>query len=366
MPEKLDLIQTLREMTGIVALSGREQNMIRYMKAHMSAYCDDIYVDNMGNVIGTIRGQNNLAPSLMIFAHMDQLGLLVRRIETNGYLRLERLGGVPEKSLLAQRVVVEAEDGTLIPGVIGTKSHHVTPQDEKNKVPPYTQLYVDIGATSKAEVESLGVHVGAAVVYAPTFEVLNGRFISATSIDNRAGCFTLLRILEGLHENRPQGTVYVVATTQEEFNLRGALPAAQRLQPNLAICLDLVVAADTPDLQGHSDIALGAGPIISLYSFHGRGTLNGLLPHPGFAAYAIQVARESSITIQRGVTLGVLTDASYVQLVGDGIPTLDLAYPCRYTHSPIETIAPDDLEKLAQWVTQIAWSLNADFTLTRE
>lgn len=366
MPEKLDLIQTLHELTSIVALSGFEQNMIRYMKAHMSPYCDDIRVDNMGNVIGTVHGQSSDVPSLMIFAHMDQLGLLVRRVEANGYLRLERLGGIPEKSLLAQRVVVETEDGTLIPGLIGTKSHHVTPQDEKNKVPPYTQLYVDIGATSKAEVERMGIYVGAAVAYAPSFTVLNGRLVSATSIDNRGGCFALLRILEALHENRPQGTVYVVATTQEEFNIRGVLPAAQVLQPKLAICLDLVVAADTPDLAGHSDITLGAGPIISLYSFHGRGTLNGLRPHPGFAKHAIHIAHENNLTIQRAVSLGLLTDASYVQVVGEGIPTLDLAYPCRYTHSPIETIAPDDLEKLAAWVAMIAFSLNSDFALSRE
>lgn len=366
MPSNFDTVETLRELTGLVALSGHERRMIRYMKEKMTPYADEVRVDNMGNVIATLNGRDAAAPSLMVFAHMDQLGFVVRKIEADGYLRLERLGGVPGKSLLAQRMVVEAEDGTLIPAVLGTKSHHVTPQEEKYQVPLYTHLYVDIGATSREEVENQGVYVGAPVVYKPAFEVLGDRYISATSVDNRGGCFCILRILEALHQDRPQGTVYVVATVQEEYNLRGVLPAAQTLKPDLAIALDIIVSADTPDLTDLSDIALGKGPILNLYSFHGRGTLIGLIPHPSMVKHAIKCAHENDISFQRVASMGLMTDASYLQLVGEGIPAIDLSYPGRYTHSPIETVAISDLEQLAQWVTVFIQGITPDFELTRE
>lgn len=363
----LDIVDSLREMAHTIALAGHERKMIRYMKEKMTPLVDEIRVDNMGNVISTVKGTNPDSPSLMLFAHMDQLGFVVRKIESDGYLRLERLGGVPEKSLLAQHVIVEAEDGSEIPGVIGSKSHHYTPQDEKYVVPGYKSLFVDIGAKSKAEVtDSLGIHVGSPVVYAPKFSVLGGRYLCGTSMDNRVGCFVLLRVLESLAHNRPESTVYVVATTQEEYNLRGALPAAQALQPDLAVALDLVIAGDSPDLPDQTDIELGGGPAVTLYSFHGRGTLNGLIPHPGMVEFALESARSIDLHIQRNVGVGVLTDISYVQLVGEGIPSLDLGYPCRYTHTPAETVAIDDIEQLATWVTAFIGRLSPGFALSRE
>ena len=161
-------------------------------------------------------------------------------------------------------------------------------------------------------------------------------------------------------------TVHFVFSSQEEFNLRGALVAAQRLKPEIAIQLDLMLAADTPDMQARGDLALGAGPGMSLYSFHGRGTLNGTLPHPALVSLFERAAREERIQLQRSAQVGVLTDSSYVQLVHDGVAAIDLGFPCRYTHSAREVCDLADLEGLCALVVGGILRIEAGFSLDRD
>lgn len=361
----MDIKDILKDMTLIPALSGYEGKMAEYMSKAIKPFVDDISIDKAGNLITRIDGSDEKAPKIMIFAHMDQLGFIVRKIEKDGFLRLERLGGVPEKVMPATRVLIKSETGEQIPGVIGIKSHHATPVDEKYQVVPCAQLYVDIGATSKEEVRGLGIEVGCPVVYRPYFETLRGGRISATSVDNRGGCAILTKVAEILSQNRPKATTYIVGTVQEEFNLRGAMVAATKIMPDFAICLDIMVAGDTPDLKDRTDVKLGAGPVLGMYSFHGRGTLNGTIPHPKLVELVKTAAKKENIPLQRNAFVGLLTDASYVQLVGDGIPSIDLGYPCRYTHTPIEMVQIDDLEKLAKLVATVISDLGPDLELKR-
>lgn len=362
----MQLRDLLRDMVMIPALSGHEERMASYLREALSPYADEVRVDQAGNLIATINGADSRAPRVMVFAHMDQLGFVVHKVEPDGFIRLERLGGIPEKVLPGTPVWLETEDGGTVPGVIGVKAHHATPAEEKYTVIPYGQLYVDIGASSEAQVKALGVEVGCPVVYQPRFQAIEGDRISATSLDDRGGCAMLVALAELAAGNRPAATLYLVGSVQEEFNLRGAMVAAAAIKPDAAISLDVMIAGDTPDLKERSDLKLGGGPVLGMYSFHGRGTLNGTIPHPALARLARTAAAREGIPLQRSATLGILTDSAYVQLVGEGIPSVDLGFAARYTHTPVETCQLSDLEQLVSLAWAMVASMGPDFSLIRK
>ena len=338
----------LKDMMLIPALAGHEERMAAYFSKELERFTDQVETDRMGNVISHIKGTDPKAPVVMVFAHMDQLGFVIRKVESDGFLRIERLGGIPEKVLPGLRVLVESEEGKLYPGLIGPKAHHVTPAEEKYVVTPIGQLYVDIGLKSKDEAEALGIFPGCPIVYYPFCEFFGKNKVSGTSIDNRGGCAVLLDFARRMHAKRPQCTLYIVGSVLEEFNLRGALVAAQVIQPDIAVALDVGGSGDTPDLKHHSGTRLSGGPTMSLYNFHGRGTLNGTLPHPAIVRSFLRSSKENNIPLQRTAGIGGLTDLSYVQLVGKGVAAIDVGFPMRYSHSPVETCDLEDMDKLSE------------------
>lgn len=343
----MDFKQKLKEMCLIPALSGHEREMADYLSKEFKALGFEPYEDVAGNVMITVTGDNPELDDIMIFGHMDELGFLVRYIEDNGFLRLERLGGIPEKVLPALEVMVQNIDGEWIPGVIGNKAHHATKPEEKYVVERYTNLFVDIGAKSRKEVEDLGIFIGQPIVYSPKFnEMLNNR-VSGTSMDNRLACTLLLSVAEFLSQNKVDNTVHIVGTVQEEYNLRGAMMAARRLQPKIAIGLDIALESGTPNMEGVTGVHMDDGPVMSLYNFHGRGTLNGTIAHPGMVKFVTDVASKMNIPLQRSANIGSLTDLAYVQFEGEGVKCVDLGVPCRYTHTPVELLSLNDLEKTA-------------------
>jgi putative aminopeptidase len=317
--------------------------------------------DALGNLIASLPGEG---PPVMLFTHMDQLGLIVRKVEENGLIRVHRLGGIPEKALPCQDVVICARGGD-IPAVVGMKSHHATQPEEKYKVLPATELYLDAGFTSKAEAEAAGVVIGTPVAYRPHVVELAGGRIAGTSVDDRAGCAVLVEVLRRLAERDGGPPVHVVFATQEEFNLRGAQVAAQALKPAIAIQVDLMMATDTPDMAHLGEMRMGGGPAISLYSFHGRGTLNGVLPHPALVELFETTAVAEELPLQRSAQVGVLTDNSYVQLVGEGVAAIDVGFPMRYSHGPREMVQVSDLEDLARLILAAIARIGPDFRTER-
>lgn len=361
----MNLCDTLRELTSIPGLAGHEHRVARYLASRIPRAGAVVRLDPTGNLLVTVAGHDPAAPSAMVFAHMDSLGFVVRRIEPDGFVRLERLGGIPEKALPGLRVVIESVHGDLVPGVIGVKAHHAADPAEKVAVTPYADLSVDLGCASADEVREVGIEIGCPVVYEPRFTRLRGDRVSATAIDDRAGCAVLLALVQRALEQPYPSTVHFVFSVQEEYNLRGALVAANRLAPDFAVCLDLVVATDTRDLKERGDLRLGAGPTMSLYSFHGRGTLNGTIPHPALVRHFGKIAAQQGIQLQRSANLGSLTDSAYVQLSGNGVPSIDLGYPVRYTHTPVETCDLRDLEALTELVHHGLRAVDGGFDLAR-
>ena len=349
----------------VPGLSGHEGRVRRSIAVEMRNIGLLTTTDRLGNLIATAVGDPD-RPSVMLFAHMDQLGFIVRRIEPGGLIRLERLGGVPERALAAQQLLICVGEGRDVPAVVANKSHHATAPEEKHRVVPYLEIIVDAGFSSVNEARAAGVDVGSPVVYAPEAIRLAGQRLAGTSIDDRAGCAVVVEAARLIAPIAERPSVHFVFSTQEEFNLRGALVAAQRLDPEIAIQLDLMLATDTPDMQARGDLALGAGPGMSLYSFHGRGTLNGTLPHPALVSLFERAAREEAIPLQRSAQVGVLTDSSYVQLVHNGVAAIDLGFPCRYTHSAREVCDLTDLERLCRLVVSGILRIEPGFSLDRD
>jgi putative aminopeptidase FrvX len=353
----------LTELMLIPGLSGHEARVARAIAAHLDRMGLEHRSDRLGNLIATIPGDPAL-PSVMVFTHMDQLGFVVRKVEANGLIRLERLGGVPERALPAQAVVLCTEKSD-IPGVIANKSHHATAPEEKYKVVPYADLYIDAGFASADEARASGVRIGTPVTYLPRVLELAGGRIAGTSVDDRAGCAVLLALAQA-RKGREGPTLHLVWSVQEEYNLRGVLPAATALAPDIALQIDLLLACDTPDMAHRGEVALGGGPGISLYSFHGRGTLNGVIPHPALVTLAEEAALAGGLPLQRSAHTGALTDLSYIQFMGpEGVACLDVGFPMRYSHSALEVVDPSDLDGLQRLLDHMLDRITPDLRLTR-
>jgi putative aminopeptidase len=361
----MTLRDTVRDLMLIPGLAGYEGRVRRYLAGALKTLGIESRSDRLGNLIATLPGRDD-APSVMLFAHMDQLGFVVRKIEDSGLIRVERLGGVPERALASQEVLICIGEGRDLPGVIANKSHHATGPEEKYRVVPYAELFIDAGFSSAAGAAASGVRIGTPVVYAPNvIDLADGR-IAGTSVDDRAACAVMLDVAAALKDSGDRPTVHLVFSVQEEFNLRGVMPAAQALAPDIAIQLDLVLATDTPDMTARGAVRLGGGPAMSMYSFHGRGTLNGLIPHPALVKLFDDAAADCGLPLQRSAHVGALTETSYVQLVGEGVAAIDLGFPCRYTHSSLEVCDLGDLAGLTSLLIEGIRRIDSGFSLSRD
>ncbi|HOG47806.1 MAG TPA: M20/M25/M40 family metallo-hydrolase [Anaerolineae bacterium] len=340
------IVEELRYLTAIPALSGMEDRMIAEIVRRFKPLADAVDVDNLGNVAATFQGTEENEPSLLVFAHIDEVGLMVTKVEPNGFLRFDRIGGVPEKTLRGQFVDVHTSDGSKsYPAFIGTHAHHLTPPDQKYVVPTTDKMYIDIGAATAEEVLAKGINIGSAVTYQPNFRRVGEYHVTGKALDNRIGVVLLLALAEHLHEHRPKGTTHLVASVQEEFNIRGNMPVFARLEPDAAVCLDITSACDTPDLNMRYDIALGKGPAVLQMNFHGRGTLAGLIPHPKLRLFIERTIEEMNMPYQRQTIIGEITDDAFTLVLGKrGVAMAHLSIPMRYSHSPVETSDLRDIE----------------------
>ncbi len=348
-----DLLDTIHRLTRIAAPTGNEDRLTAGLAGYLRRRGLDPVVDRLGQVAVTVGQEAARGPVLMVSAHIDELGLTVTSVEAGGWLRMHRLGGVPERVLPGTRVVVHTKGGDL-PGLVGLKSHHLTPPEERYIAKPATELYLDLGAGNREEAISLGVRVGDPVTYAPSWEVLAGGRFSAKALDDRVGVAALLVYLDRVLDDPPSGLVHVCFSAQEEFNVRGTLALATRFRPDIAVNVDIVPATDTPDLSGQGAVRVGGGPVLSRLSFHGRGTLGGLVPHPALVGAVEEAADSAALALQYDATVGIITDAAFLPMAtAEGIAAVAVAIPARYTHSPVETAQLSDVEGCVDLLVQL-------------
>jgi endoglucanase len=323
----------LKQIIEAAGVSGAEGEIAQIMLRELKKNCDSASVDNFGNVIAK---KEKAGKKIMIAAHMDEIGLLVKYINKDGFIGFIKIGGIDDRILPGQRVIIKSKQGDCL-GIIGIKPPHLQKDEERKQVIKYNDMFIDIGAKSKEEALKR-VSLGDAIIFEPNSGVLNGKLCYGKAIDNRVGCYVLLKIMEKLKAVKSQ--VYAVATVQEEVGLKGARTAAFNIAPDFAIALDTTMAGDTPQVsERESSLKLGAGVAITIMEAGGRG----LIVSEKIREMFISTAKKNKIKYQMDVLEGGMTDGAMIYLNREGVPTGVLAVPTRYVHSTSSVFHQDDL-----------------------
>ena len=356
----------LEKICAIHAVSGREDAMTAFTRDFIQPLVDEVTVDRLGNVVGILRGSKYPDFKLMLQSHMDELGLIIRNITEDGFLLIERVGGVPEKSLLGQRVDVLTDGGRLIPGYVGTRSHHITPPEEKYKVPRVHDMFIDLGLKDRQAVVESGIQVGDPATYHPNYQELGDGMICSKALDNRVGVFILFEILKSFSQSRPEATMIFSFTVLEEFSIRGSLPTVTATNPDAILSIDITIATDTPGDPPLHPVQMRKGPAIKMMDFHGRGTLGGMFSSPKLRRLIESIAGQEHIPLQREVLVGVITDPAFQLYLGEqGYIIAAISVPHRYSHASIQMCHKVDIEQTIQLVQSVASSLNPKVDLSR-
>lgn len=327
----MDLL--LKKLIEAAGISGYEREIAQIMRDELKKITPDVRIDNSGNVIAKKGGGGK---KIMLAAHMDEIGLLVKHINNEGYLSFIKVGGVDDRILPAQRVIVKGAQGD-VRGVIGAKPPHLIKEEDKNKPIKHDDMFIDIGARSKEEALAMA-SPGDAVIFEPNSGALAGAFYFGKAIDNRIGCYVLLKIMERVCVN---AQVFGVATAQEEVGLKGARTSSFEIDPDFAIAIDTNVAGDTPQIkESESALKLGGGAAITLIEASGRGLIVG----EKMKNTLIETAKKYTIKYQIAVIEGGMTDGAMMSLNRGGVPTGVLAIPARYVHSASGVFCMDDAQ----------------------
>jgi len=334
MSEIKSLLEKLSNAHGI---SGWEGSVQEIVSREIAPYVDEVRIDRLGNLIAVRNGER---PSIMIEAHADEIGLMVKQVDEKGFLRFIRIGGWFDQTLLNQRVIIHTRSGPVT-GVIGCKPPHVMKEEERKKVIEGKDMFIDIGCTSQKEAEDLGILVGTPVSIDRTFATLQGDRVTGKAFDNRAG---LVAVIEALKRTKSKSAIYAVATVQEEVGLKGARVAAFGLEPDVAIAADVTIPGDHPGIEKKdAPIEMGKGPVVVMADASGRG----IIATPQVIEWIAGTAREFQIPVQLEASDGGTTDATAIYLTKSGIPTGVISVATRYIHSPVEVLSLSDIDKAA-------------------
>lgn len=332
-----DRVETLlRELSALSGVSGSEGDVARCLAGHLRPLADRVTVDDYGNVIAERAGGE--APSLMIAAHSDEIGAMVRSILPEGFLRFHTIGFVGYAVLPGTRVLVAGK----FPGVVGSQPAHLESEADRARVKAPAQLFIDIGARGEQEVRAWGVREGDQITFSSDLvELNNAERVMGKAIDNRIGCAVLIRVFEELRGEALPCNLYGVVNVQEEIGSRGARMTASRINPRWAIALDTVPADDTPQ-SAERLFELGKGPVIQLIEGKAEQYI-GTIAHPKVRDYILSTAKAEGIGVQLSTAYGHwTTDAALIHTSGTGIPTGLVSIARRYAHSPNEMLDLND------------------------
>jgi len=331
---KEEFYQNLKELAALPGSSGREHQVVKRMVELLEPYAK-VEVDHMGNVFAVLEGSRP-GPTIMVSSHSDEIGCMVSAIDSKGFLRMERTGGMMDALLVGRKVTVNGHFG-----VVGVKAGHLQTAAEKTKVLPIEDMYVDVGAASREEVLAMGINIGDSITYISDLDrFTNPDLICGKAIDNRSCCVLLVELFKKLQDKNFSGTLVGLVAVQEEVGLRGAQIAGFKIDPDYAIVLDTIACADTPD-GNYYPIAIGKGPVLPLLS--GGGAMGNIMS-PQMKDLITSYAEKNGIPYQLSVMSKGTTDLSSVHLVKEGIHGAAITFPRRYSHSPVEMADLSDFE----------------------
>jgi len=340
----------LKELTEANGVPGFEHE-VRALVADYFEPLGTIEGDRIGSLVCR---QGDSGPRVVLAGHMDEIGFMVNHITAEGFLRFLPLGGWWDQVLLGQPVIVQTRKGD-VPGIIGAKPPHLLESEERNKLVKKRDMYIDVGATSKVEVDEAGVRVGDAVVPAAEFQVMaNGRSYMSKAFDDRVGIALTVDVLRHFAGAPHPNTIYGVATVMEEIGARGAKTTAELVDPDVAIILEVDLCGDVPGIKPEeSSVKLGGGP--GMYLLDSR-----MLPNPVLRDLVIDTAAELDIPLQFSAMPGGATDGSQIHLHGIGVPSVVLSVPARHIHSHASIIHRDDYDRALRLLIGMIGKLDAD------
>jgi putative aminopeptidase FrvX len=342
------LLQLLSDAPGP---PGFEEPVRKIMVERMTPLADHLSYDGLGSVIAS---QGNSGPRVMIDAHMDELGAVVRRITPDGYLTMQMLGGWLDEALVGQRWIIIGAKGP-VRATSGIRDAHLTAAQDRDKlINTRDAIFLDLGAKSADEARSLGVAPGDPIVPDAPFAVLNGtQNYMGKGWDDRVGCAIILEVMRRLAKSPHPNQLFYAATVQEEIGLRGAHTSAEIVKPDVGIALEAGITRDVPGVHPEeAQETLGGGPGIFLYNVS-------QLPNRKFVALARQTAKEKAIPLQDEFVVGYGDDAAEIQKTNGGAPTITLVVPTRYTHAHNGIISRADYDRTVELLVGIIQHLDA-------
>jgi endoglucanase len=325
--------ELLKKLSDAHGVSGYEDNIKDIIRKELAGHVDEFREDALGNLIAVKKGSDF---KVMIASHMDEIGLMVQYIDEKGFIKFVGIGGWYNPTLHTQRVVLHGTKGP-VPGIVGAKPPHIMTAEERKKEIKMEDMFIDVGATTAEEVAALGIEIGTPVTIEQELIKLAGNRITGKALDNRVGVAVLIEVLKQM--NTPM-TVFGVFTVQEEVGLKGAKVSAFALNPDIAIATDVTIPGDHPGVtRKDASPEMGKGPVLVLASAAGRG----LLADRRLTAWLRAAGDKAKIPYQLEVGEGGNTDATIINLVREGIPSIPFSVPARYIHSPVETVDLTDV-----------------------
>ena len=326
------MINTLKTLCALSGVSSFEDEVRDYIRQRVTPYATDLRVDAMGNLIVLKKGARATGNKLMLCAHMDEVGLIIKSITEDGYLKFGCVGGIDRRVLLGKQVALGEQKVT---GVIGLKAIHMTTAEERKKVPKLDEYYIDIGVKSREEAEKL-VGIGDCGVFVSDVVEFGDGMLKAKAIDDRVGCAVLVKLLE---ENLPMDCTFVF-TVQEEVGTRGAFGSAFSVTPEIALVLEGTTAADNPALDESLQVCWpGKGPVLSWMD-------GGSIYDRGLFELLRDLADRNGLPWQMKHYLAGGTDASAIQRTKSGVRVAGISAAVRYLHAPSSVANISDMEHM--------------------
>jgi endoglucanase len=355
MKEEIKRIKNLLgKLSNAHGISGYEGSVRAIIEKEIESYVDEVKIDTFGNLIAIKKGKS---PSVMIAAHMDEIGLMAKYVDDEGFIRFAKVGGWFDQTLVNQRVLLHTKKG-VVAGVIGSKPVHVMEAEEKKKAIEAKDMFIDVGASSRDDAMSMGIEPGVPASIDQKLVGLANDIVTGKAFDDRAGGTVLITAMQRIAGMGLKSSVMGVFTVQEEVGLKGARTSAFGLNPDVAIAIDVCIPGDHPGIKKtDSAIQVGKGPVITVMDAGGRGVIT----HPKVLEWLRETAKAKGIPYQLDVTESGTTDASAISLTREGIPSGVISVAARYIHTPVELLNLQDLEKAAELVVEAIKSINNYF-----
>jgi endoglucanase len=344
----------LKKLSEAFGPSGFESDVRKIMNEELTKYCPNIYTDGLGSLIAELN-EASKGPKIMVTAHMDEVGLLVKYVDDRGYVKFQQLGGWLDQALIGQRWHILTKKGKIL-GVSGIKTPHVMSVEEKKKIVKSDDVFIDVGAENKKDAETrLGIFPGAPIAPVSQFEFLgdNGLYIGK-AWDDRIGLAVMTEVARSLKSTAIQNKVFLVSTVQEEVGLRGAGTSSFAIEPDIGINIESGVAGDYPGIsKDESQEQLGCGPTIFLHD-------SMMLPNLKLRDLTVSIAKELEMDIQFNVLKGYGEDGAAIQKTHKGTPTINIAVPTRYLHSHNGVISRLDFDDSVKLISSLIQRLDTE------